>query len=841
MSAEPPQPSGSTGNSKRRRNESKEGEKGREEPKRHRVSRACDSCRFKKDKCDGVHPVCSTCAAINRPCAYKVNPKKRGLPTGYLRSLELLWGLVFQRIRGSEDVIRALIRSIDLPSHLLDKEAESSDSLMASFKNSTVLRDIERILAILEQPEEARKRSLQAYAEGATPLDIDEIIASADAQEWQLPEDTETHETPVSGGSPPGTAMGISPVPTPGPRQTRESGVKTATPSDSLSSSFAFPPNPAEPRLTSTKSPLHLPDNAWPLFDVYFSYTQCWFPILEKHDILRTAFQYTEADICTSCLAPGSGEHAALWAVLTLASLQDESKYASRSMDPQSNKQMTSSEMFTTARQFIPPESGPHDIGHVQALLILGLVKFGQQEWTGSWMLVGQAVRIAHVLGLDEPQQHARAKHVFLGCFVLETLIAESTSRCPSLRKADLAKIGRLNSDGLEEWHPWEDQTKLRPAQSSRASMQRGPIQALSTFNHLVDLLIIMNELCCLKQDLTLSRAQLEQLELQLQRWAAEIPKAYRVDLRSRIVKLASPHTFKLEMTYESVAIALSSQIALREHDRNILQTPHNIRATEGSKRLLQLLQIYLETYSFPTTTPILSMFIRFSLLQYASQDTLSELDRKVQHGIDVVSSQHSALWTISDRQSASQVQPQKSTPSCNSPMVSQHMHASTDRGMGIPSSILIDTIPHHLPHTEVSRGAHAITSSTDTYIPMPWLTDAQPIDDLSLLPKPASLTSVGGTPQIRTEQALLPHPLANGHSQRTSAPRSSYHDTGLITELSGPYNNNAQYQTAYQDPSLHISRAYDDTGYAPPRRQLIAPDLDALLDELESLDGAEK
>ncbi|KAJ5135738.1 uncharacterized protein N7515_005016 [Penicillium bovifimosum] len=842
MSAERPQPSGSTSNPKRRRNEPKESEKGREEPKRHRVSRACDSCRFKKDKCDGGRPVCSTCAAISRPCAYNVNPKKRGLPTGYLRSLELLWGLVFQRIRGSEDLIRELMRSINLPDILLDKEAEKSDSLMASFKNSTALRDIEHILAILEQPEEERKRSLQAYAKGETPLDIDEIIASAGAQEWHVPENMKHQETPASGGSPPGAAMGVSPIPTPGPRQTGDSGGKTATPSDSVSPSFTFPSNLAEPRSTSMKRPLRLPENAWPLFDVYFSYTHCWFPILEKHDILRTAYQYTEADVCISCLAPGSGEHAALWAVLTLASLQDESMPADRSIDPQSNKQMSSSDMFMTARHFVPPESGPYDTGHVQALLILGLVKFGQQDWTSSWMLVGQAVRIARVLGLDEPQQLARAKHVFLGCFVLETLISESTSRCPSLRKADLAKIGHLTADGLEEWHPWEDQTKLRPTPSSRAPMQRGPIQALSTFNHLVDLLSILNELCCLKQDSTLSRAQLEQLKLQLQRWEAEIPKAYRVNLRSGIGKLAAPHTFGLEMTYESVAIALSSQIALREHDHNLLQTPHEIHATEGSKRLLQLLQAYLETYRLSTTTPILSMFLRFSLLQFTSRGTLSELDMKMQHGIGVISSQHSALWTVSDRQPASQVQPQRSTASCNSPTASQHMHASADRGMGMQPSLLIDTSPHTLPLTEVSqRGAHAASASTGTYIPMNWLTDAHTMDGVSLIRTPASLTTVGNAPQIPTEQALLSPPLAGGNPQRTSATSSSYHDTGLITEYPAPYHNTAQYQTAYQDPSLHVGHLVDRTGYGPSRRQLIAPDLDALLDELESLDGAEK
>ena len=104
-------------------------------PKRQRVSRACDSCRSKKDKCDGVQPVCSTCASLCRPCTYKANPKKRGLPTGYIRTLELLWGLVFCKIQGSEEVVRALLRAANIPSHLatMGKEAEGSDTLLSSW------------------------------------------------------------------------------------------------------------------------------------------------------------------------------------------------------------------------------------------------------------------------------------------------------------------------------------------------------------------------------------------------------------------------------------------------------------------------------------------------------------------------------------------------------------------------------------------------------------------------------------------------------------------------------------------------------------------------------------
>ncbi|KAJ5713949.1 uncharacterized protein N7483_011130 [Penicillium malachiteum] len=795
MSSDPRQATGASGKSKRRWTDPDDDGKmnGPEDlaaqPKRQRVSRACDSCRSKKDKCDGVQPVCSTCASLCRPCTYKANPKKRGLPTGYIRSLELLWGLVFQKIQGSEDVMRALMRSINLPSHLatMGKEAEGSDTLLSSFKNSTVLRDIERMLVVLEQPEEERDRSLQAYSEGDTPLDVDGILASSEAQEWQIPDGLDAH-----------------------------SGVQTTSSDEFQSPTLAISLHADDPRAISTNSPLQIPYNAWPLLDIYFSYTQCWFPILEKHDILRTAFQYTEGDVYMTRSAPGSGDHAALWAVLTLASLQDASITA-RESDPQ-NSRINPSLLYNTARDLIPVETGPFEVGHVQALLILSLIKFGQQEWTAAWMLVGHSVRIAQTLGLDQPsfpsissrspeqgKQLGRAKHVFLGCFVLETLIAEQTSQCPSLRRNDLARVGSINEDGLEEWHPWEDMTGLRPTQASRASMQRGPLHALSTFNRLVSLVSILNDLCCYKQDPTVSRSQLESLELNLQRWAAALPKSYRVDLQSRPIKLASPHIFGLEMTYQSIVSALSLQIAARESDQNIPEMPHKARAIDSSQRLIHCLQVYLETYSLSATAPIFGMILKYCLPRSFSRDMVSDVELGLRNKIQSFSSHLVQLWSVSDRPPTGQTITQRSQGTMASPATSHQPDLSAHED---------PTLSHVLPPTS------------------------------SLLPTPTpSLTTVGGASEVSAQPGQMDAGLGSGLRQSTSAPSKSHPGPPMIPDLAPPYPPGAQYHQPYQDPSLGLSPFVDMDGYGPPprRQQRIAPDLDALFDELASLDGADK
>lgn len=750
--------------------------------------------------------------------------------------------------------MRALMRSINLPSHLatMGKEAEGSDTLLSSFKNSTVLRDIERMLVVLEQPEEERDRLLQAYNEGDTPLDVEGILASSDAQEWQIPEGLETRETPLPGLSPSRMSM-VSSAPRALAYRTRDSGVQTG-PDEFQSPTLAISLSHDDPRAISTSSPLQIPYNAWPLLDIYFSYTQCWFPILEKHDILRTAFQYTEGDVYTTRTAPGSGDHAALWAVLTLASLQDASITA-RESDPQSTR-VNPSQLYNTARDLIPAETGPYEVGHVQALLILSLIKFGQQEWTAAWMLVGHSVRIAQTLGLDQPsfpsssskspeqgKQLGRAKHVFLGCFVLETLIAEQTSQCPSLRKDDLARVGAINEDGLEEWHPWEDMTGLRPTQASRASMQRGPLHALSTFNRLVSLVSLLNDLCCYKQDPTISRSQLESLELNLQRWAAALPKSYRVDLQSRPIKLVSPHIFGLEMAYQSISASLSLQIAARESDQNIPEMPHKARAIDSSQRLIHCLQVYMETYSLSATTPIFGMILKYCLPRSFSRDIVSDVELNLRNKIQSYSSHLVQLWSVSDRPASAPAIAPRNQGTMVSP-ASHHPDLSAPEDPALSHIMPPTSTPRHPGGPELGApGSAHPTSTPDAFLSTPWLRATPNMDDGSLLPTPTpSLTTAGGASEISAQPGQLDGGLASGLRQSTSAPSKSLPGPPMLADLATPYPPGTQYHQPYQDPSMGLSPFVDMDGYGPPRRQQrIAPDLDALFDELASLDGADK
>ncbi|KAJ7489304.1 hypothetical protein FB451DRAFT_686606, partial [Mycena latifolia] len=70
--------------------------------KNKKVSRACNTCRLKRKKCDGLEP-CIFCTETKVECSYSREPRRRGPPSGYLRYtetrvalLETLLGLFIQ-------------------------------------------------------------------------------------------------------------------------------------------------------------------------------------------------------------------------------------------------------------------------------------------------------------------------------------------------------------------------------------------------------------------------------------------------------------------------------------------------------------------------------------------------------------------------------------------------------------------------------------------------------------------------------------------------------------------------------------------------------------------------
>lgn len=80
-----------------------------------RIAQACDRCRSKKIRCDGIRPCCTQCANVGFECRTSDKLSRRAFPRGYTESLE-------ERVR----VLEAEVRDLK---DLLDEKDEKIDML----------------------------------------------------------------------------------------------------------------------------------------------------------------------------------------------------------------------------------------------------------------------------------------------------------------------------------------------------------------------------------------------------------------------------------------------------------------------------------------------------------------------------------------------------------------------------------------------------------------------------------------------------------------------------------------------------------------------------------------
>ncbi|ROW04709.1 hypothetical protein VMCG_04859 [Cytospora schulzeri] len=430
--------------------------------KRQRVSRACDQCRAAREKCDGKQPVCFPCAFQKRACTYQSNPKKRGVQTGYIKTLEVALAWLFDKVPGTEDALENLLMhdGDQGQSLLVGKESERSNRLHKRWRKSKVQKEIERILS--------GGHASQARADKSSPSDNDESDTAH----------SEKASAPIK--------------------------VQDCNPSAGLGLSV----NGSSSRLgdrhggsPTTSKVTQLPPGHWRLLDIYFSYTHCWFPILDKQDLLKTVYLYPAEGLNISCTSTASASHAELWAALALASYQDAASAKPIARSASHIASHSPDELYAIARSLIPSEDGEFDIQHARALLLLALVNIGKGKKTGAWMLVGLAHRIAldisELSSGDEPLSK-RATAVLMGCCILDTIISVHRRGMQGLEPAANMSIPE---DNLDEWQPWAPCDGFGQGPSGPAICSRSPAYSLTTFNQLYDIFKFLRKRSLPRQD----------------------------------------------------------------------------------------------------------------------------------------------------------------------------------------------------------------------------------------------------------------------------------------------------------------------------------------------------
>ncbi|KAK4124254.1 hypothetical protein N657DRAFT_571405 [Parathielavia appendiculata] len=441
-------------------------------PKRQRVSRACDQCRAARERCDGKQPYCYPCISQSRPCTYEVSPRKRGVQTGYIRTLELALGLVFEKVPGSEETLGTLVGRDGHQGHLIlaGKDPLGAERLQKRWRKSKVHRGIDRILS-----GETLSSSVQGHG-GLSP--------SADASDIEA-------NVPPARNNPASVAPDTETV------------AQETLSSRRMSSAHFLPVTPSNESLGNTRSPampmvgvfrfsqalpehLKLPANHWRLLDIYFSYTHSWLPILQKQDLFQASYLYPDQGLAINPKNAASAVHAELWAALALASVQDAASSKPSPSDSADPASPFPAEVYDIARALLPSEHGPFQVHHARAFLLLGLVNLGQDKLSAAALLTGSAIRI---LLNPNTLQHgtqdrdgSRFKLTLMSCFLIDTILAVRCNQPPHLKANDLAALTLVSENGADQWEPWTpcDGFGIGNA-GSRSS--RSSAFCLSTFN----------------------------------------------------------------------------------------------------------------------------------------------------------------------------------------------------------------------------------------------------------------------------------------------------------------------------------------------------------------------
>lgn len=402
---------------------------------------------------------------------------------------------------------------------------------------------------------------------------------------------------------------------------------------------------------------ISLPANSWVYLDIYFAYTHNWLPIIDKGEIYKLTHSYPVPRSVISEPSTGSGIHAALWAILALSSRQDSAQNKSA--------EWPSERLYKTARKLIPLEGQLFELGHVQALLLLSLIKCGEGLWDDAWLLIGQAVRLSLLIGLNDPSclfnesqrafcLNGRQLHVFLSCFILDTIISATLGKPCQLRTDAIRDVGRLKENGEEEWTPWTPIPGFSGQNCPKSSGKR-LLRTESTFNQLLDLVSILNRFINRRSDSnrSLSSAQYSFLLGQLQNWSDKLPPQCRLPLHSEgILKdnCPPPQVLTLHLLFASTLAILRKEANIGDPCDISLQTFYETPCSTLPAHILNLLKYYLEVHGMVAIPPVLDISIT-SALSYAAIPNLHlGLDNHVLGDLEEVLSHQRGVFTENKR-----------------------------------------------------------------------------------------------------------------------------------------------------------------------------------------------
>ncbi|KAJ5747337.1 uncharacterized protein N7511_009033 [Penicillium nucicola] len=181
-----------------------------------------------------------------------------------------------------------------------------------------------------------------------------------------------------------------------------------------------------------------LPVNTFEMLQAYFTYTHCWLPILEQHDLFRVV--HTES----SPEGQDNGSRLVIWAIVAYQSCMENDGGTTK-------PNIVLIEQSIHSRIMV--ESSGLRLGHVQALIILVLCRLKIGDISHAWRLVGLASRMLQTLPASLKQ--SRYCHTFHGCNFLDNILCALLRKSPSLSLEEQKQEGPVQEESMEEWNVW--------------------------------------------------------------------------------------------------------------------------------------------------------------------------------------------------------------------------------------------------------------------------------------------------------------------------------------------------------------------------------------------------
>ncbi|CAO3573570.1 unnamed protein product [Mortierella alpina] len=439
--------------------------------KRSKITKACDNCRRRRVKCDGVPDGCGGCKAAKTQCVYTTSNTKRGPPKGYVEVIEDRLGKIENMLAGIVKKKTVLVPQSSsyrsTPSHS-DNEDSNEDDDHASVDLSDLVHVKKQPSSPALRPTRSSTPNLSSNARSGSvafsTLGRHSPLVSRNrslatllplSQNSQLHEQQQDAQADMAALTNMLDNMGTTsvrttvPFPWLTPEQSRQYGRNHLQ----FSSSSLEPPLPT---LARSFSPTTSSDATLQLFDNFFKHFNAHLPIVDRPTFMRQ-WQQASCQLCPHAAsdtgaspsaasskqqqddAQAHKEHlqqpsAPLSPLLLNALLAIASKIpvnVKQTSEAAHRAAVQSQGFFDSARLLLDDFMDVPRVSTVQALCLMSQFHH-QGEWraTRSSSYLAMAIRMAHELGLNRDPEMAYApeadalRYLWWSMFILDHLFS---------------------------------------------------------------------------------------------------------------------------------------------------------------------------------------------------------------------------------------------------------------------------------------------------------------------------------------------------------------------------------------------------------------------------------